>query len=264
MTAYSLTFLETMPRYKLVISYDGTNFSGWQIQPHARTVEQVLEEAFTTVLQIPVDIIGQGRTDAGVHARGQVAHVDLQEIIDPQKIIHAVNGMVGDEVYIQQINEVKADFHSRFDAIGREYLYTIITQPDPLKRNHSWNVRYNLDINKLRKCAKDIEGDHDFSGFSKYNEDNFTTICTILTASIETDGNAIYFRIQANRFLRNMVRRLIGTMVDVASGRLSQTDFMHLLQDPDADIRTFTAPAKGLILDKVLYKKEQLRLTVVE
>ena len=245
-----------MPRYKLTIEYDGTNFSGWQIQPNALTVEEVLEKAFSEILQATIDLIGQGRTDAGVHARGQVAHVDLPDDIDPEKLIFGVNGKIGEAIYIKEIRQVAGDFHSRFDAVSREYVYTLATRPIPLMRNHCWPVRYDLDLQKLIECAKALIGEYDFAGFSKFNEDNYTTLCEILNSKIEVEGELIYFRISANRFLRNMVRRLVGTMADVASGRLAIEEFKNLLQHPDANVRTFTAPAKGLILEKVLYKNE--------
>lgn len=244
-----------MPRYKLTIAYDGTHFSGWQIQPNAVTVEQILEDAFSKILQKPVDLTGQGRTDAGVHARGQVAHVDLPEDTDIQKLIYGVNGMAGDEIQVIDYEEVTGDFHARFDAIAREYEYTITIRNLPLKRHYSWALRQPADEAILRECAKLLAGEFDFSGFSKFNEDNYTTLCTIEKSEFEFRGESIIYRIKANRFLRNMVRRLVGTMVRTAQGKMEIAQFKQALENPGSNTPTHNAPAKGLVLQKVFYKK---------
>ncbi|MBD3615401.1 MAG: tRNA pseudouridine(38-40) synthase TruA [Gracilimonas sp.] len=244
-----------MPRYKLTIEYDGTHFSGWQIQPNDKTVEQTLEDAFSQILQRPVDLIGQGRTDAGVHARGQVAHVDLPDETNLEKLIFGVNGMAGEEIQIVEYEPIADDFHARFDAIGREYVYTITQKPIPLRRHLAWSLRQQADMNKLHECAALLKGEFDFSGFSKFNEDNYTTLCEIQRSEFEAEGEIIRYNIRANRFLRNMVRRLVGTMVRVAQGKMSKEEFIEALENPGSSIPTFTAPAKGLVLEKVFYKK---------
>lgn len=244
-----------MPRYKLTIEYDGTNFSGWQIQPNDKTVEQTLEGAFSQILQQPVDLIGQGRTDSGVHARGQVAHVDLPDDTNLEKLIFGVNGMAGDEIQVVEYERVVDDFHARFDAIGRQYEYTITQKLIPLRRYHAWPLREPADVNKLHECAALLKGEFDFSGFSKFNEDNYTTLCEIQRSEFEAEGEIIRYNIRANRFLRNMVRRLVGTMVRVAQDKMSLEQFKEALENPGSSIPTFTAPAKGLVLEKVFYKK---------
>ncbi|XWN37811.1 MAG: tRNA pseudouridine(38-40) synthase TruA [Balneola sp.] len=240
-------------RYKLTIEYNGANFSGWQIQPEARTVEGELEKAFSKILQRDIDLIGQGRTDAGVHARGQVAHVDIENVPDAQKLIFGVNGLVGREVYIHKIEEVDSGFHARFDATSREYAYTILKDPSPLQEHLGWSQTAALDSSKLHECAALLNGEFDFSGFSKFNEENFTTLCTIHTSMFEESDHKWIYRISANRFLRNMVRRIAGTIVEVAKGKLTVSEFSELLKNPDADVKTFTAPAKALVLEKVFY-----------
>lgn len=244
-----------MPRYKLTIAYDGTHFSGWQIQPNDRTVEETLEDAFSKVLQEPIDLIGQGRTDAGVHARGQTAHVDFPDHANPDKVIYGVNGIVGDEIQIVDFEIADTEFHARFNAIAREYEYTITPKPNPLQRHYSWGLRHPVEVEKLHKCAAMLKGEFDFAGFSKFNEDNFTTVCEIHRSKFEVDEEIIRYHIQANRFLRNMVRRLAGTMVRVAQGKMTISDFKTALENPDSKIPTYTAPAKGLVLEKVFYKK---------
>lgn len=242
-----------MPRYKLTIEYDGTDFSGWQIQPDARTVEEEIEKAMSQILQEPVDIIGQGRTDAGVHAKGQVAHVDLVDSIDKEKFLFGVNGLIGEEIQIHKMEEVHPDFHARFDAISREYEYTLLKKASPLGNRTAWWPGRDVNYQKLEECIDLLRGEFDFSGFSKFNEENFTTLCTILTAELEEKEYVFVFRISANRFLRNMVRRLVGSMVEVGKGKLLVNKFEEKLHTPESDIRTFTAPAKGLVLSNVFY-----------
>lgn len=246
-----------MPRYKLTIEYDGTNFSGWQIQPDARTVEEEIEKAMSKILQERVDIIGQGRTDAGVHALSQVAHVDLPDSIGLEKFLSGVNGLTGEEIYIRSAEEVHADFHARFDASSREYEYRILKYQSPLRNRTAWWPGRNVDFNRMEECVKLLIGKFDFSGFSKFNEENFTTLCTILNTELEEQREEIIFRISANRFLRNMVRRLVGTMVEVGKGKLTVDDFREKLENPEAEVKTFTAPAKGLVLTKVFYQKNR-------
>lgn len=240
-------------RFKITIEYLGTNFSGWQIQPDARTVEGELEKAFTKILQQKTDLVGQGRTDAGVHAKGQVAHFDVDELNDPEKLIFGVNGLIGDEVQIKSIEKVHDEFHSRFDASKREYEYTILKSRSPLRNLTSWVAPRNYNPDKLYECANLLSGEFDFSGFSKFNEENFTTLCTIHRSEFEEFENEFIYKISANRFLRNMVRRIVGTMMEVATGKLSVKEFEELLKNPDGDTKTFTAPAKGLVLKKVFY-----------
>ncbi|MEX2604808.1 MAG: tRNA pseudouridine(38-40) synthase TruA [Gracilimonas sp.] len=244
-----------MPRYKLTIEYDGTHFSGWQIQPNALTVEQTLEEAFSKILQQPVDLAGQGRTDAGVHARGQVAHVDIPDGVDIQKLLYGVNGMAGDDIQIVEAQETAPDFHARFDAVAREYEYSLTTRPMPLRYRYSWALTQPIEIEKLHRCAEILKGEFDFSGFSKYNKDNFTTLCEIHLSEFIADGELISYRIKANRFLRNMVRRLVGTMVHVAQGKMTIDEFKKVLENADSKTPTYTAPARGLVLQKVFFKK---------
>jgi len=244
-----------MSRYKLTIEYDGTDFCGWQIQPDDPTVEQVLEEAFSTILQQPVDLIGQGRTDAGVHAVGQVAHVDLPEVDDVEQLVYRVNKLVSDQVQVVGVEPVTDDFHARFDAIGRQYEYTITKRTIPMMERYAWAMYQPVDEEKLQECASLLKGEFDFAGFSKFNEDNFTTLCDIQLSEFEFDGEVIRYHIRANRFLRNMVRRLIGTMVHVAQEKKSIQDFQRKLEKPLFKMPTHTAPAKGLVLEKTIYKK---------
>lgn len=244
-----------MPRFLLEIEYKGTDYSGWQIQPDALTIEGELEAAFSRILQQPIDLIGQGRTDAGVHAKGQTAHVDLPEDSDIYKLIHGVNSLVGYAIHIKHIEPVSDDFHARFDALTRLYRYTVLDYPSPLLIDQAWYSGNTIKLSELRACAELIEGEHDFNGFSKYNEENFTTLCYIYRAKWVNEPNYIYFEIEANRFLRNMVRRLVGTMMEVSRGKISRADFAKILNNEMEAPAAYTAPAKGLVLQEVFYKK---------
>ena len=242
-----------MPRFKLTIEYLGTGFKGWQIQPEARTVEGELERVMGQILQQPVDVIGQGRTDAGVHATGQVAHVDLSENIDLSKFIHGVNSLIGDEVQLRDIEEVPDYFHARFDATHREYEYRVLSYNAPLKNNMGWWPGFIPDLEALNELAEITKGEHDFNGFSKFNPENFTTFCEVHLSEWKEEEGALIYRIRANRFLRNMVRRLVGTMVEAARGKITPETFQNILYRPAEDFQTYTAPAKALCLRKVEY-----------
>lgn len=244
-------------RYKLTISYKGTGFSGWQKQPNAITVEEELEKAFSQILQQPIDLVGQGRTDAGVHALGQVAHVDLPDSVNPDKLKFGVNGLTAEQIYVKEIEPVAADFHARFDAEWRSYEYLILKEPNPLKNDVAWYPGGTIDINTLLQCAGLFVGKHDFSGFSKYNAENHTTWCTVYESKFVEDEDIIRYQIKANRFLRNMVRRIAGTMMEHAMGKLALNQIRQILKAEKASAATHTAPAKGLVLKEVSYKKSE-------
>lgn len=244
-----------MNRYLIEIEYNGADYAGWQIQPDVRTVEGVIEQAFSKILQTPIDIIGQGRTDAGVHASGQTAHLDLPEDVDIYKLIHGVNGLVGDNIYIKHIEPVKPEFHARFDALTRRYRYTVLAYPSPLLIEYGWYSGYVIKLAELNACAEMLIGDHDFDGFSKFNEENYTTICTVFDAKWVNQPHSVYFEIEANRFLRNMVRRLVGTMMEVSRGKMTREEFADILSNKSEVKAAYTAPAKGLNLNEVFYKK---------
>jgi tRNA pseudouridine38-40 synthase len=244
-----------MTRYKLTFEYDGTHFSGWQKQPDARTVEGVIEKAFATLYQQEIDIVGQGRTDAGVHARGQTAHVDLPSRYDEDKILHAMKGLLPADVALLKIEKTHPGFHARFDANSRRYRYMIISRPSPLQRNYSWYVFSNLDEELLNQCADLILGEHDFINFCIPADDEFmTTLCTISESRWIPQGDILIYEITGNRFLRHLVRRLVGTMVNVSDGKLTIEEFEALLRGKNTDTKGHTAPAKGLILEQVVYQ----------
>ena len=241
-----------MSRYKLTIEYDGTDFFGWQIQPDARTVEGDLEKAIQQVLQKDTDLVGQGRTDAGVHARSQVAHIDLENAIDPEKFILSLNRLSNTDVHVKHIELVDDDFHARFDAASRMYEYTLLKHPSPLHERYGVPVNRNCDVERMKEAAAVFIGDHDFAVLSKRNEEQLNTHCLVSVSEFEERDGVLIYRIKANRFLRNMVRRIIGSLLMIGEGKITKKDLENLL-DNQGDLPVKTAPAKGLCLVEVVY-----------
>lgn len=244
-----------MERWKLVFEYDGTDFSGWQRQPNARTVEQEIETAFSTLYQDDIDIIGQGRTDAGVHARGQVAHVDLPSKFTSNKLIHAMRGLLPKDIALLEADVTQHDFHARFSATKRSYSYSVLNRPSPLMRKRAWSCGYPLDQGQLKEMAEGVKHTHDFINFCIPDEDQLLTTESLINVSHwEMDDDVLTYRISANRFLRHMVRRLVGSMVQVASGRKPMSLFKELLEGVEVAQKGHSAPAHGLYLDAVSYE----------
>lgn len=242
-------------RWKLVFEYDGTDFSGWQRQPNARTVEQEIETAFSTLYQDDIDIIGQGRTDAGVHARGQVAHVDLPSKFTSHKLIHAMRGLLPKDIALLKAEATHRDFHARFSATERSYSYKVMQRHSPLMRKRVWSCGYLLDQVQLEEMAERVKHTRDFVNFCIPDEDQLlTTESSITISRWKMDGDVLLYRISANRFLRHMVRRLVGSMVQVASGRKPMSLFKDLLEGQQVNQKGHSAPAHGLYLDSVSYE----------
>lgn len=241
-------------RYKLTFEYDGTDFNGWQKQPGARTVQGVIEKALSTFYQEEITITGQGRTDAGVHAKAQVAHADLPSTYDINRILRAMNGLLPKDVALQKATKVDNDFHARFYAKSRCYQYNVIERLSPLMRNYSWSLFKPISFSRLHECADMVIGEHDFINFCiPPEESEMTTICTIHQSMWEKQDDVLTYHIEGNRFLRHLVRRLVGAMVQVADGTLQVSDFQLLLSGGKTDRKAHAAPAKGLTLLKVKY-----------
>ncbi|MEX2411885.1 MAG: tRNA pseudouridine(38-40) synthase TruA [Candidatus Paceibacterota bacterium] len=245
-------------RYKLLIEYDGTDYSGWQKQPEERTVEGEIEKALSTLYQLEIDVIGQGRTDAGVHALEQVAHVDLPDTYNKRRILHAMRGLLPDDVTIFDLEKTHSEFHSRFDAISRKYIYRIANRPIPIDRHKIWYSFMNCDIVLLNKCANLILGEHDFHSFCIANDDpNLTTQCTITESIWRREDDLLIYTITGNRFLRQMVRRLVGTMVQVSAGKIDMIKFEDMLTQVKCTTPAYSAPPSGLTLVSVGYDDYQ-------
>lgn len=244
-----------MPRYKISIEYDGSRYSGWQKQPNSNTVEEEIESAFSRILAEPTDVIGQGRTDRGVHAEEQVAHFDFPDELDPHQIKYALLGVLPHDIAVWDMRRIHDDFHARFDAAARRYRYQIIRRPAPLLRSVSEMVLDELDLDAMFRCAQKVEGIHNFDSFTKPDNENPDSVCEVTESSFSENGYQLCYHIEANRFVRHMVRRLIGTMIEVGKGKRTTAEFMDMIDNPSKNKNGHGAAAKGLILERVSYKK---------
>ena len=242
-----------MPRYKILIEYDGTDYNGWQLQPRGKTVEGAIEEALSQILRRPVDIVGQGRTDGGVHAEGQAAHFDFPDRLERESILYALLGVLPRDIAVWDLNEVAEDFHARFHARSRQYRFQIVTRPSPLLERYAEMVLEPLDLDAMRKCAEYVRGTHDYESFTKSGPEQERTECTVWHSEFICESQLVTYRVRANRFLRHMVRRLVGTMVQVGQGKRSVAEFEQLVDRPDRENSGHGADAKGLVLEQVEY-----------
>lgn len=242
-------------RIAILVQYDGTDFSGWQIQPDNATIQGAIEAALKTLYGESVGIMGSGRTDSGVHAFGQVAHFDLEASnIPPENLWMALNRHLPRSIRLLDSQVVADDFHSRFQANERTYRYEIDRDFNILHRNSRWYVRFPLDLEKLNELAILIAGSHDFSSFCYAGTETENMICNVAAAAWdELDESGLVFRITADRYLHHMVRMLVGSMIEVARGKWDIDYFHELLRNPDRQNHATTAPASGLALVKVGY-----------
>lgn len=243
----------------LLVEYDGTDFAGWQIQPGVRTVQQEIEDALKLIFQVKVAVTASGRTDAGVHGIGMVAHATLPEnsLIALDKLTEAINGNSGRDIVIRSIREVPEDFHARFSTLDREYRYRIFKRKTALYRNFSWFVWDDLDLVAMNRAASVLIGNHDFTSFSKRSDDVEHYRSIVDTSEFVKSDEEIVYTIRANRFVRGMVRSVVGALVEVGSGKLSEERFAELLNKPTEEQRAkYLAPAEGLTIWKIRYPKE--------
>jgi tRNA pseudouridine38-40 synthase len=249
-----------MGRHFLEISYDGTAYSGWQRQNNAQTVQGEIEKVLEILLRQPIQIMGSGRTDAGVHAIRQYAHADFPpDSFHTNELLKRCNGLLPRDIRITRIVALHADAHARFDAVARQYRYQLAMQSNIFDDRYTWVVNSNPDIEVLQRLATIIIGEHDFASFSKKSADVNHTRCVILHSEFaQLKSERIEYRIKANRFLHHMVRSLVGSMVKVASGRMEEAEFRHYLHSPNHEYLSFTAPAHALFLEDVLYPEGYL------
>lgn len=245
-----------MPIYRLIIEYDGTDWAGWQVQPAEPTVQAAIESALATFLRVPsVSVTGSGRTDAGVHALGQVAHVETGEPVDPFRLKGALNGLLPPSISIRDVQLAEDGFHARFDAVWRQYRYMLSTEPVSLDRHRTWFVRPAPDIEIMNEAAAALLGTHDFNSFCRTQSATINRVCTVTRAEWvagERTGSW-YFSIRADRFLHGMVRAIVGTLVETGQGRRGVADMTPLLEARDRRLAGAAAPARGLHLEAVGY-----------
>ena len=244
----------SLKNYKITISYDGTSLHGWQIQKNSRTVQGDIENALEKIFNQKINLIGAGRTDSGVHALGQVANFKVSTSMTPDELKNALNGNLGRDIFIINCNEVSIDFHSRFSAVKREYIYKIQTNFTPISRNFSWSLDSSfIDINILNECSKLVMGEHDFSQLSKKNVEIENKNCHIYSSKWIVDDSSLNYIISANRFLNHMVRYLVGVMIEVSKKNLLSIDDFESMLNANKRKFIFKAPSKGLYLNRVLY-----------
>lgn len=242
-----------MRNIKLVIEYDGTDFCGWQWQPKGRTVQGVLQSSLKELMQESPTIYAAGRTDAGVHALGQVANFKTENSLDLNSIKLGLNSYLPPDVRVLSAEEVIESFHARFDAVKRTYHYVISKGATAIGRQYSWFCKYDLDLARMQKASEFLLGKHSFEAFSKFNQEEEHYLSNVESARWEETKDELRFKICANRFLRNMVRIIIGTLVDVGRGKMLPEDVKEILDSKDRKRAGCVTPAQGLFLVKVEY-----------
>lgn len=240
-------------RYFIEIAYCGKNYFGWQRQPEQLSVQQVLEETLSTLLREKLKITGAGRTDTGVHAKQLFAHVDCVEITNKDELLFRMNSFLPKDISAKNIFSVKDDAHARFDALEREYEYVISLQKDPFLQDFAFQIYNKPNVDLMNKAAEMLLHHKDFKCFSRSNTDVKTYTCTIVKAFWEAKDNKLIFTITADRFLRNMVRAIVGTLLDVGFNKTSVEDYKTILNSKNRGKAGASAPAHGLFLSKVVY-----------
>ena len=245
-----------MPNFKLDISYDGTNFFGWQIQKNDRSVQGDITDAISKIFKVKdINLIGSGRTDSGVHAKQQIANFKFDTILKPHNIKNAINSHLKKDVHVNSCSYIEDGFNSRFDAVSREYEYIVTNLYSPLYRNHSFYIQdYSFNLNALNKIASIVLGKHDFSTFCKQTSLKENNQCEITYSKWKAEENKLYYNIKGNRFLHHMVRYLVGTMINVSSKQNSISAFESLFCEKKICNSIIKAPAQGLYLSKIIYE----------
>lgn len=249
-----------MHRYFIFFKFKGTDFHGWQIQPNAKTVQEELQNAMSLLLQKGIEIVGAGRTDTGVHAKEMVAHFSLDDKIVIEDFKFRLNNVLSHSISINDLIAVSPEAHARFDAISRTYHYYIHHKKDAFLHDTSYRFSQNLDVDLMNKAAEKLIGKADFSCFSKSNTQTFTNDCEITKAIWIKKENQLIFEITANRFLRNMVRAIVGTLLEVGEGKRSVDSIPDLIKSKDRSMAGTSVPACGLFLSQIEYPEELFNL----
>lgn len=244
-------------RYFVELSYLGKNYHGWQIQPNAITVQQKVNDAFSRILRSQIVVMGAGRTDTGVHASQMYAHFDFDGEININKHLYQINSVLPDDIVVLNIFQVKEDAHTRFSAIQRSYEYNIYLGRNPFLLNTTWQyLKNDLNIENMNKAAELLKSYTNFKCFSKTNTDVSTYECKITNAEWIMNDNHLTFHITADRFLRNMVRAIVGTLIAIGQGKKSVEDMVNIIKSEDRSNAGTSAPAQGLFLTKITYPED--------
>ncbi|MDX5435973.1 MAG: tRNA pseudouridine(38-40) synthase TruA [Pontibacter sp.] len=240
-------------RYFLEIAYDGGRFHGWQVQPNALSVQEVLEDSLSKILREPISSTGSGRTDTGVHASQQFVHFDTAQQLDPQHVVYRLNRLLPDDIAARSLYLVTDEAHARYDAFARTYHYHISFTKKPFKRHYAWYHSKPLDVDKMNEAAAILLKYEDFTTFSKVKGDTKHYRCNMYEAVWQQQGEELVFTIRANRFLRGMVRLVVGALADVGRGKLTIQAFEQIIASQNRSKASGAAPAEGLYLAKVEY-----------
>jgi tRNA pseudouridine38-40 synthase len=245
-----------MRNIKLLIDYDGANYQGWQVQPKGPTIQGIIEEKLGLLTGESIRLIGSGRTDAGVHALGQVAHFKTQSQMDAHSMQRALNSLLPSDIVIQKIEEVEEGFHARRHSKSKVYEYRILNRSlrSPFHHGYAWYIHQRLDFKEMGKATRWLIGEHDFSSFRSVGTPTRTAVRRVIQAEWKRGRNGlIRFEIEANGFLKQMVRAIVGTLVEVGKGKMSSDEFRRILESKDRKKAGPTAPAHGLFLKEVKY-----------
>lgn len=242
-------------RYFIQLSYLGTNYCGWQYQPNSTSIQEVLCKAFKTILQEKIEITGAGRTDTGVHASYYIAHFDSiqNDLHNDPKLLYKINGILPIDIAVQKLFPVNSEAHARFDALKRTYNYYIHQQKDPFLIDTSWYFPYKLDTDLMNHACEMLTQFTDFTSFSKLHTDVKTNNCKIYQAKWMIDDYKLQFTITADRFLRNMVRAIVGTLIELGKGKINLEEFVLIIESKNRSEAGMSVPAQGLFLAGIEY-----------
>lgn len=248
-------------RFAIEMAYDGGPYHGWQIQPNAVTVQEVLEQGLSLILREPITVVGAGRTDTGVHASHFVAHFDAQmDALDTEQLCYKLNSFVKDAIRIDRIVAVSSDFHSRFSAVRRTYHYLTHLDKEPFFNQYSWGLHRNPDVEAMNLAAQFLVGESDFTSFARNHADLHSHICRVDHAAWSLEGRFLFFNISANRFLRNMVRAIVGTLMDIGWGKYPPEHIQEVMNQKDRSSAGQSAPPQGLFLTRIEYPPNLFRI----
>lgn len=243
-------------RYFIELSYNGAAYHGWQIQPDAISVQEVLEKALSVLLKSTISIMGAGRTDTGVHAKQMYAHFDVDTVFNSVDLVYKLNAFLPRDIAIHDLFKVKDDVHARFHATSRMYLYRLSVQKNVFNVNQAYYVKQKVNVENMQEAAKILLEYNDFQCFSKSKTDVKTYLCQIMKADWTLVNGELHFTIKADRFLRNMVRAIVGTMINIGLGKIQVQDLHHIIKSKNRSNAGFSVPAHGLYLIEVEYPKD--------
>ncbi|MDR3609154.1 MAG: tRNA pseudouridine(38-40) synthase TruA [Ignavibacteriaceae bacterium] len=246
-----------MSKFKLYIEYEGTRYSGWQKQQNAKTIQGTLFNIGTEIFKTSgFDLQGSGRTDSGVHALCQIAHLDVKTMLSPEIIRLKFNDLLPSDINILEVQKINSNFHARHDAVSRSYIYQVSRRRTAFGKNYVWWIKDTLNFDLMSSASFNFIGMHDFTSFSDEDKEEKSTKVQIENIEMKEAGSIILIRITGSHFLWKMVRRMVGTLVEIGRGKLNEKDLLFYLNNKSKDPSRFTAPPSGLFLESVLYKNE--------